>query len=50
MTGAAHQGDIGIYVSALGVVTPLNTVSMKSHLQTKATYRSALDPSLFSVR
>lgn len=32
MTGTAHQGDIGTYVSALGVVKPFNTVSVKRYL------------------
>lgn len=31
-TMAAQEGDIGIYVSALGVVTPLNTVSVRSRV------------------
>jgi len=28
----AHRGDIGIYVNALGVVTPVSTVSIKSRV------------------
>src|SRR3954467_486340 len=29
-TATAQKGDIGVYVSALGVVTPVNTVSVRS--------------------
>jgi multidrug efflux system membrane fusion protein len=32
-TATAHQGDIGVYVNALGVVTPLKTVSINSRVQ-----------------
>src|SRR5256885_889367 len=31
-TTVAHSGDMGIYVNALGVVTPRNTVSVKSRV------------------
>src|SRR2546430_17650799 len=31
-TTNAHQGDIGVYVNALGAVTPLNTVSIRSRV------------------
>ncbi len=36
-TTKAQQGSIGIYVNALGVVTPLNTVSVSSRVQGQIT-------------
>ncbi len=32
-TGAARKGDIGVYINALGAVTPVNTVSVTSRVQ-----------------
>ena len=31
-TAAANSGDIGVYVQALGTVTPLNTVSLTARV------------------
>jgi len=31
-TAKARQGDIGVYVSALGIVTPVNTVAIRSRV------------------
>src|SRR5207247_6350132 len=31
-TATAQEGDIGVYVSALGVVTPVNTVAVRSRV------------------
>jgi multidrug efflux system membrane fusion protein len=31
-TAKAHRGDIGVYVNALGVVTPVNTVAIRSRV------------------
>ncbi len=31
-TATAQKGDIGVYVSALGVVTPVSTVAVKSRV------------------
>jgi len=36
-TAAAHQGDIGIYLNALGTVTPVYTVSVTSRVQGEIT-------------
>ncbi len=36
-TVAAHQGDIGIYLNALGTVTPVYTVSVTSRVQGEIT-------------
>ena len=36
-TAAAHQGDIGIYLNALGTVTPLYMVTVTSRVQGEIT-------------
>ncbi len=36
-TAAAHQGDIGIYLNALGTVTPVYTVTVTSRVQGEIT-------------
>ncbi len=36
-TAAAHQGDIGIYLNALGAVTPVYTVTVTSRVQGEIT-------------
>ena len=36
-TAAAHQGDIGIYLNALGMVTPVYTVTVTSRVQGEIT-------------
>ena len=33
LAAAAQKGDLGVYVQALGTVTPLNTVSIVSRVQ-----------------
>ena len=39
-TVTAHSGDIGVYVQALGTVTPLNTVSLTARMSgTKVEYQ-----------
>jgi multidrug efflux system membrane fusion protein len=48
-TTVAHSGDIGIYVNALGVVTPRNTVSVKSRVDgqlVKVNYQEGQNPML----
>ena len=36
-TVTAHSGDIGVYVQALGTVTPLNTVSLTARMSGQIT-------------
>src|SRR2546422_5243082 len=41
-TATAQKGDIGVYVSALGLVTPVNTVAIRSRVDgqlVKVSYR-----------
>ena len=41
-TVTAHSGDVGVYVQALGTVTPLNTVSLTARMSgTKVEYQEA---------